>query len=293
MILSMTGFGKAAAENEYGTVTAEIRTVNSKTIDLSVKLPRELYPFENELRALVQKTVKRGKTEMLVVLKRAASKRDVVLLDTELAVAYKKAAEDASRELGIPFALNTAELLSLPDVLRIEADEAPAEALRELVFTAAGEALQRLLETRTSEGRNLETELSGLLTDIKRSFASIEAAAPEVVPAYREKLEARISALLGTPEGIDPQRIAQEVVFFADRADISEEIARLRSHFAQVDELMKGGRPVGREIDFVVQEMKREINTLGSKANDPAVSAHVLAFKGKLESFREQIQNIE
>ena len=293
MILSMTGFGKAAAESSYGIVTAEVRTVNSKTLDLTMKLPRELYAFEGELRTLVQKTVKRGKTEMLVVLKCAASDRDPVLVNWETAEAYKRALEEAAGRLEIPFAMDTALLFSLPGVLNAEAKEIPQEELRGMVFSAAEEALAKLQETRKLEGNNLEIELNGILSEIKRSFALIEAGADAVVPAYKEKLAARISALLGAPEVIDQGRLAQEVVFFADRADISEEIARLRSHFLQVDELMKGGKPVGREIDFVVQEMKREINTLGSKANDAAVSAHVLAFKGKLESFREQIQNIE
>ena len=293
MILSMTGFGKADARNGFGIVTVEVRTVNSKTLVLQVKLPRELYAFENDLRALVQQTVKRGKTEMLVVLKSTASERNPVSVDWELAEAYKKASEEASERLGIPFALDTAGLFSLPDVLNVEKADTPVELLREIVFPAAGEALSRLQETRAAEGRNLENELLGLLSEIKQSFVLIERGASAVAPAYRDKLAARISALLGTPDAIDAQRLAQEVVFFADRADITEEIARLRSHLSKLDGLMKGGRPVGREMDFVVQEMKREINTLGYKANDADISVHVLAFKGKLESFREQIQNIE
>ncbi|MBO7658275.1 MAG: YicC family protein [Clostridia bacterium] len=293
LLYSMTGFGKGTAECEGGTVTVEIKTVNSKSLDLSIKLPRELFAFEADVKKAVQSGVTRGKTDVFVQFARSENAATAVKVDWALAEAYIKAGKEASERLNIDWKTDVDRLFKIPDVITVERPEPDAEALGACVRRAAAEAVENLKAMRLTEGASLEKELKGILSDIKGSFTNIRARAPFVAAEYRDKLNARIAELLGKPELVDGQRLAQEVAYFADKADITEEIARIDSHLAQLDRLLEGGAPVGRELDFIVQEFKREINTLGSKSNDSVLFKEVLNVKGKLESFREQIQNIE
>lgn len=293
LLYSMTGFGKGTAECESGTVTVEIKSVNSKSLDLSVKLPRELFAFEADVKKAVQNGISRGKTDVFVQFARSENCATSVKVDWALAEGYMKAGKEAAERLNIEWRPDVDRLFRIPDVLSVERPEPDADTLGACVKKAAADAVDNLKAMRLTEGLSLEKELKGILADIKESFARIRERAPFVAAEYRDKLNERITELLGKPELVDGQRLAQEVAYFADKADITEETARIESHLKQLDKLLEGGAPVGRELDFIVQEFKREINTLGSKSNDSVLFKEVLNVKGKLESFREQIQNIE
>ncbi|MBR5006388.1 MAG: YicC family protein, partial [Clostridia bacterium] len=259
----------------------------------SVKLPRELFAFEADVKKAVQNGISRGKTDVFVQFARSENSATSVKVDWALAEGYMKAGKEAAERLNIEWRPDVDRLFRIPDVLSVERPEPDADTLGACVKKAAADAVENLKAMRLTEGLSLEKELKGILADIKESFARIRERAPFVAAEYRDKLNERITELLGKPELVDGQRLAQEVAYFADKADITEETARIESHLKQLDKLLEGGAPVGRELDFIVQEFKREINTLGSKSNDSVLFKEVLNVKGKLESFREQIQNIE
>ncbi len=293
MLYSMTGFGKGRAEGAYGAVTVEIKSVNSKGLDLGIKMPRELFAFEDDVKKSVSEKLQRGKVDVFVQFVAGEKMTPVVEVNYSLAKAYFDAQRKVSEELSVDYKANTGDLFRMPDVFVLNTPEADETELKKMLAEATEEAVENILKMRRVEGENLENVLKVILETIKNAFGNIEKRAPFITKEYKIKLEERINELLGGSVPVDEQRLAQELAFFADKSNIDEEIARINSHLCQLDRLLEGGKPVGRELDFIVQEFKREINTLGCKSNDSELFANVLTVKGELEKFREQIQNIE
>jgi uncharacterized protein (TIGR00255 family) len=289
----MTGYGRGEAAREGCRITVEISSVNRRQTDIAVNLPRELDALEPRVREAVQEAVARGRVNVRVALEyteAAAGRR--LPLNPALARAAARALNGLAAELKLPpVGLDT--VLRVPGVLQPAPQSTDAGAFWPLLEKALQRALRALTRMRRQEGRHLAADLRRRIATLRRLAGDIRARAPGVAGRYREQLLVRIAAFGVEGVSRDDDRVLKEVAIFAERADISEELTRLRSHFQQFDTHVRGREPVGRLLDFLAQEMNREINTIGSKANDGEISRHVVAMKAELEKFREQVQNVE
>lgn len=293
-LMSMTGRGAGSASGRLARVEVELSSVNRKQLDVAVGLPRALAPLEAAVQRRIRQTISRGRiTGDVRVTWSAQAQAAAVRVDTDLAKAQIAALRTAARRLDLPDDLTASALLALPDVILSGQPSADIAALAPLVDKALGAALARLQAMRRKEGLALARDLRARLKTLEGLTDRIGARAPAVAAAYREGLLRRIDAALPEADPAGDERIAREVALFADRSDITEERVRLRSHLAQARGLLAGNGAAGRTLDFLVQEMGREINTIGAKANDAALTRHVIAFKTELERIREQAQNIE
>lgn len=293
-LMSMTGRGTGTAAGRLARVDVELSSVNRKQLDVAIGLPRALAAFEAPIQSRIQQALSRGRiTGEVRVVWAARAQASSVRVDADLAKAHVAALRAAARKLGLPDDLKASTLLSLPDV--VVSDRPPADllSLGPLVDKALAAALDGLQAIRRKEGAALGRDLRARLKTLAALTRRIAARAPSVAAAYREILLKRIGAALPGTDFADDERIRKEIALFADRSDITEELVRLRSHFDQAGDLLAAGGVAGRTLDFLVQEMGREINTIGSKANDGAITRHVIAFKAELERIREQAQNIE
>jgi uncharacterized protein (TIGR00255 family) len=290
-VASMTGYGRGAAEGSGITVEVELSSVNRKQLDLRLTLPRGLAALEARVSKLVRSSISRGSISGVVRIGvSAAGGRGAVKVDMDLARAYVDALRKAGDELQLSDDLSMGLLTRLPDVV-CAADAMPdSDKIWPLINRALKAALKALVEMRVSEGEALERDIRRRLSKLEKRMGQIAKLAPGVPRRYRKLLADRIEAA-----GIElsDDALAREVALFADRCDVSEELTRLQSHFAQADKLLNSSQPMGRAFDFLCQEFLREINTIGSKANDSRISHHVIAFKTELECVREQVQNIE
>ena len=298
MIRSMTGFGRASFEAGGLHFDVEVRCLNSRHIDLSVRLPKALSAFEAEVRALVQKTFARGKTDLSVALPPGAAPPPRLELDLDVADRYVEAARRLSERHGLSADLGAAELLALPSVARLVESELPVEALHAGLLRAVREALASAAAMRATEGKALERELRGRLDRVVALSGSLEERAGLVQASVRERLRKRAEQLR-VETGVEVEaRIAHEIVLAADRLDVTEEIVRLRSHVEQFRTILDGGErgseePAGRRLEFLLQELSREANTVGSKGSDAPVAHLVVELKTELERVREQVLNVE
>lgn len=289
----MTGYGRGEASREGIKITTEITSVNRKQSEITVYLPRELEPLEAQARAELNKRIARGRVTVKVGLHAAEALPGQVEVNIAVARAYVDQLRKVARELKISDNISIETLVRLPGVLGAGDDVSEAEALWPVVEKALAAAMEALIKMRVKEGAHLMKDLQGRIKVMRKGVATIKAVAPEMVKRYREALQQRIvSAGLPLPAEED-ERLLKEVVYFADRSDISEELARLQSHFKQFEDCVKSEEPVGRTLDFLAQEMNREINTIGSKAQDSEIAREVVQFKAELEKFREQVQNVE
>lgn len=292
--MSMTGRGAGAATGSLARVEAELSSVNRKTLDIAVNLPRFLSSFEAPVQRQIRQALSRGRiTGEIRVVWTLRAQAASVRVDEALARAHLAALRAAARKLRLPDNFQAADLLNLPDVLVLEHRSADVARLAPLLTKALAAALRRLQTMRRREGTALARDLRRRLETLAAAADRIEARAPRVADAYRRALLDRLRhALPGQPLAGD-DRLLKEIALFADRADITEELVRLRSHLAQARGLLRSGGVAGRTLDFLVQEMGREINTIGSKANDGDITRRVITFKTELERIREQVQNIE
>lgn len=291
---SMTGYGGAVRSYGGYIVQFEIKSVNHRYAEIVLRMPREWSCYEDGLRRLVQRRVKRGRIDVFISKERDDTSALPLVLNTPVAESYLLAAEELGRRYGVDAKLSAKDLLSLPDVLTASelspAGESEPEWER-VLQDGLEEALIGLLGMREREGRNLVTDLSGRLARLEAIHGELVRLAPEVVNDYRSRLKGRLSELL---EGsFDEQRFAMEVAVFADRSNIDEELIRLKSHFEQCRSLLQAFEPIGRKLDFLIQEMNRETNTIGSKANHLALVNLVVEMKAELEKIREQAANLE
>jgi uncharacterized protein (TIGR00255 family) len=291
---SMTGYGRGEASRRGHKITAELSSVNRRQSEISVSLPRALEALEPRVRDEINRRVARGRLN--VKISWHTGENDAAArarINTPLAKAYVRELSKLAQELKVSGTVTLDLLLRVPGVLEDEEDLADAEEFWRTVEQALSGALDALVKMREREGSHLAKDLRKRMAVMRQSVDRISKAAPRMVERYREQLRERIqSAGLETPPP-DDERLMKEVVYFADRSDISEEITRLQSHFKQFDDLLKSGEPIGRTLDFLAQEMNREVNTLGSKANDSVISREVVVMKAELEKFREQVQNVE
>ncbi|MBP8656179.1 MAG: YicC family protein [Kiritimatiellae bacterium] len=290
----MTGRGGAAASCRLAHVEVELSSVNRKQLDMDISLPRSLALFESRIQEQVRARIARGRISGEVrVTWSAAAQAAGVRVDQGLARASVAALRAAAKTLGLPDDLQASALLAVPGVIVQERRAQDIEALWPALRRALAEALTQLLAMRRKEGAALQRDLRRRLATLRRLARQIAARAPAVAAAYRESLRQRIAAAVPGSDLAADDRLLKEVALFADRADITEELVRLQSHFAQTAEALQQGGVVGRTLDFLVVEMGREINTIGAKANDAPIARLVVAGKTELERVREQVQNIE
>ena len=290
----MTGYGRGDCAQDGFKITVELSSVNRKQMEISVNLPREMELLEAQIRDLINHHIARGRVTVRVLLHAGAGKASARMhLNIPLAKAYARELARLSKQLKLPGPVTLDQVARAPGVLQTDADLAVEEDFWPAVEKALKQALTQMVKMREREGAHLAEDLAMRVAAMRKATAHITGHAPAVAERYRRQLIERIkSAGLEAP-GVDDERLLKEVVYFADRSDISEELTRLQSHFQQFDDGRKSKEPVGRMLDFLAQEINREINTIGSKANDSLISREVVTLKAELEKFREQVQNVE
>lgn len=292
MIRSMTGFGRGESIQDGKEFTVEIKTVNHRYSDIFIKMPRQIGFLEDRVRDIVGKAISRGKVDVYITYYNYSDDSKQVTLDEALAKTYISAVESMRDKFSLKDDISVSLISRFPDVLRVEQAEEDEEYLWSLLKVAVEKALDSLIKMREIEGERLKKVLLDRAVYIDSILEEIAEHAPEIPKEYKIKLEARIKELLDQ-QPVDENRLAMEVAVFADRCNIDEELVRLTSHVAQLKEALSVDQPVGRRLDFLVQEMNREINTIGSKANDLSITRYVVEVKSEIEKIREQIQNIE
>jgi uncharacterized protein (TIGR00255 family) len=292
MIRSMTGYGRGEAREEGREFLVEIKTVNHRYSDIFIKIPRQIAFLEEKVRDLIGKSLSRGKIDVYITYENFREESNLVLINESLAKTYIKALERLRDSFNLSDDISVSLIAKFPDVLKVEQVEEDEYKIWELLKSAIDKALESVIAMRENEGEKLKTDLLERLSNIERTIKAIFVRAPDVVTEYKQKLEKRIKELL-EQQTIDESRIAAEVALFADRCSIDEEIVRLRSHTSQLAKMCDESLPVGRKLDFLIQEMNREVNTIGSKANDLIITKSVVELKSEIEKMREQIQNIE
>jgi uncharacterized protein (TIGR00255 family) len=288
----MTGFGRAELPYGGGAVRAEVRSVNSRHLDVRVRLPRDLGALELRLRDCAARYFARGQVDVALRLPREIESGGAVEIDAQVAARYKTAGDELARNLSLEGGLTLAVLLGLPGVVRLREPELDPEALAGVLGGALEQACAQVVAMREREGEALERELRSRLDAVERQLGEIEARSGEVARGQRERMAKRLAALAPDVE-VDERRLEQEVVVWAERMDVTEEVVRLRSHCAQFRETLAAGGGIGRKLDFLLQEMGREVNTIGSKSPDAPVALRVVELKAELEKLREQVQNVE
>ncbi len=292
MANSMTGYGQGQALGPDLQVTLEIKSVNHRFFEFSVRLPRTYAFLEEKLKAYFQSRIARGKVDVFLTLEETGSDSAVVKVNAPLARAYVNALEQLSRDYGLENDLTAGSLARYPDVLTVQKAQVDEDAVWETVRAAAEAACDGFLAMRAREGAKLAEDVCSRVAAIQELVSYVEARSPETVAAYQQKLEAKMRELLGDT-AVDEQRLLTETAIFADKVAVNEETVRLRSHMAQLTELVAKPEPIGRKVDFLVQEMNREANTIGSKCSDVEITRRVVDIKAEIEKIREQIQNME
>lgn len=293
MVRSMTGFGRGNCNENGKEFTVEIKSVNHRYIDFYIKLPRQIAYLEERVREVVSKSIFRGKVDIFISFEDRSEDSKNVMLDEALAGAYIQAVESLKDKYGLKDDISVSLVSRFPDVLRIEKTEDDEEQLWSILNKALEAAVESLVQMREKEGNELRMSLLQKADYMENIISQITNRSPEVVIEYKQKLENRIKELLNQ-QTVDENRIAMEVAIFADRCSIDEELVRLGSHLLQLRDILSiKKQPVGRKLDFLVQEINREINTIGSKSNDIIITKNVLELKSETEKIREQIQNIE
>ncbi len=292
MIKSMTGYGMGTAETNGKVFTVELKSVNSRYSDFSVKLPR-IYTFlEDPIRKKAAERINRGKVDIYINVETTGEGDCVVNVNTALAKAYLDALRNLGDELQIQSSANTETFLRIPDVFTVEKAPEDAEIITEAVISALSEALDGFDKMRITEGEKLVSDLKEHLDFIEKATTEVEKRSPQIVEEYRARIEERMRDILGSAT-YDETRLLTEVAIFSDKVNVNEETVRLKSHISQFNAMLDEGGSVGRKIDFLIQEMNREINTIGSKSNDLDIARIVIDVKAEIEKLREQIQNVE
>jgi len=290
----MTGHGRGECVRDGYRIVVELSSVNRKQLELAINLPRELDSLEGKVREAANRKLSRGRLSARVSLETADDNTaSQVQLNKELARAYTNEFRKLAKELNLAGDVTLDTLLRAPGVVQSNGGTLDADAFWPALDKALKAALKDLITMRQVEGKSLASDLAKRIKSIAKAISRVEKQTPKVVERYRKNLADRVAEMCGETVAVDEDRLAREVAYFADRCDISEEITRLKSHFEQFDGFVKAAKPVGRTLDFLSQEMNREINTIGSKANDSTISKEVVTVKAELEKFREQVQNVE
>lgn len=292
MFKSMTGFGRGFYESSGYNFTAEIKSVNHKYLDLTIKLPQSLNAIEDRIRRKISSVISRGKVDVFIVQRTSEKQGIKVSLNENLCDSYVKVLKDMKNRYNISEPISLSLISKFPNVIETETVEEDMELVWDVLSKAIDSALDMLLNMRKKEGIKLQDNILKRCSNLSRLVSKVKERAPNLVPEYREKLNQRLKEIL-SEDVIDKNRVALEVALFADKSNIDEEIERLESHIIQFTDTAGLDEPVGRKLDFLVQEMNRESNTIASKANDIELVNFVLQIKNEIEKIREQIQNIE
>ena len=291
MIKSMTGYGKANTSKNLREYQIEIKSVNHRYLDVSVKMPRNLSYLEEEIKKIVSEKLTRGKVDVFVTFNNNSLEGREIKINTEIARMYIKELRNLAESEGIIADIPVTEISKLPDVLTIQNNQ-DDETIKNELDEVTQEAVNNLVEMRKVEGEKIAQDLQDRVNDVEEKVKKISSLSTGLIEEYVVKLNTRIKELLQDQE-IDEARLAQEVVIYADKCSIEEEVTRLNSHIYQFRELLQTNEAVGKKIDFMIQEMNRETNTIGSKANNLEITNEVINMKTQLENIREQVQNIE
>ena len=292
MIKSMTGYGSFTATAGSLTVTAEIKSVNNRFLDVSVRVPRSYLYAEDAVRSAVRKSISRGKVDVFVTVDASGSGEAAVRVNEALLEAYLDAFRSISDKFGLENDISVSSVVRIPDVLLPEKKDTSAEEITALIVSVVEQAVAAHDAMRTREGEKLFDDVSGRLDAIDAMVDVIERTAPQTVENYRRRLYDKISELLADAS-VDESRLLTETAIFADRIAVDEETVRLRSHVSQLRKMLQNGSPIGKSMDFLMQEFNREANTIGSKCQNSDIAEIVVRLKAEIEKIREQIQNIE
>ncbi len=292
MIKSMTGFGAGDCENQDFKVHVEIKAVNQRYLETNYHMPYSLNMFENSLTKTIKEYASRGKLDINIRFQDLRDKSVNIAVDKGLVEAYGKALQDIQCQLQLTSPITASQIAAYPDVLKIAEENQDLEAAEPVFLTAVREALENFVAMRTAEGKNIQEDLLSRINTLESFVGELEKLAPEIVASYKQRLETLLEEYLAK-ENIEENRIIQEVALFTDKVNYTEETVRLRSHFTQFRSIITSDEPVGRKLDFLIQEMNREINTVASKANSSGAAQFVVDVKSEIEKIREQIQNIE
>ncbi len=291
-LLSMTGYGSAKGSVEGQEITVELKSVNNRYLDCSVRLPRNFLFAEDTVKQAVSAGVSRGKVDVFVSAQASQDSGTVVSVNEELARGYRDAVARIAETLGLESGLNAFSLARFPDVLTVERRELDKDKAAAALSEITAKAVEEFNTMREREGERLRRDMLGKLETIEGLVSVVEERSPQTVKEYRERLEARLRDILAD-RSLDEQRVITEAAIFADRTAVDEETVRLRSHIAQFRTMLEEGSPIGRKMDFLVQEFNRESNTIGSKCSDASLAKVVVDLKSEIEKIREQLQNVE
>ena len=292
MIRSMTGYGRGEGVLHDRAITVEVRAVNNRYLDCSVRLPRNFLFAEDTVKQAVSVGVSRGKVDVFVSAQASQDSGTVVSVNEELARGYRDAVARIAETLGLESGLNAFSLARFPDVLTVERRELDKDKAAAALSEITAKAVEEFNAMREREGERLRRDMLGKLETIEGLVSVVEERSPQTVKEYRERLEARLRDILAD-RSLDEQRVITEAAIFADRTAVDEETVRLRSHIAQFRTMLEEGSPIGRKMDFLVQEFNRESNTIGSKCSDASLAKVVVDLKSEIEKIREQLQNVE
>ena len=292
ILYSMTGYGSAKGVVGGQTVTVDVKSVNNRFLDCSVRLPRSYLFAEDLVKGAVSAGVKRGKVDVFVTIQSSQEADTVVTANLPLAEEYLHALNEIAEKLGVDVGVNAGLIARFPDVLTVEKKELDREAAGEALRAITEEAVAEFNAMRAREGERLREDMLAKLEKISGFVSIVEERSPETVREYRQRLETRLRELL-EDRNVDEQRLITETAIFADRTAVDEETVRLRSHISQFETMLEEGSPIGRKMDFLVQEFNRESNTIGSKCSDAALAQVVVDLKSEIEKLREQLQNVE
>lgn len=295
MIRSMTGYGRARETKNGRDITVEVRSVNNRYLDCTVKQPRAYIFAEDKIKALVQKRVSRGKVDVFITVDALGARETVVRVNEPLALSYLEAMARLTAVGGtsrVKGRIDVSDLARLPDVLTVTKAEEDLEAIAADILAVLDDALAAYTSMRETEGKKLAEDILSRLDTIEALTKRVEERSPQTVAEYRAKLTARMEEVLQSTS-IDESRILTEAAIFADKVAVDEETVRLRSHISQLRDMLSGDGPVGRKLDFLIQEVNRESNTIGSKCSDLSIARDVVELKAEIEKIREQVQNIE
>jgi uncharacterized protein (TIGR00255 family) len=288
----MTGFGSGHAAQGEEDISVETKSVNHKFCEVKTRLPRELSVLEPVVTKLVKGRLSRGAVDVTIKRSARTATGTVPQIDVVLVKAYRRAFRELAAAAGLTDDIRLRDLLLQPGVIHLEEPSADVAAAQTAIEAALSQALDALQKMRAHEGEAIASDLLQRLADVEMRVVRLKALAPQAVAEHHQRLTERI-AELSKGIAVDPQRLAQEVAMFAERTDVAEELTRLSAHISQFKTLLSGKEPAGRQLDFLVQEMHREVNTTGSKSQHPEISSHVVALKAELERIREQVQNVE
>ena len=292
MVRSMTGYGKGIAENSDARVTIEMKSVNHRYLDLNIKLPKKLNFLESTIRNKISESVFRGKVDVDITLNEHSDACYQVTINDAIAQKYYDSISAMADKLGIDNDMKASSISRLPDVIELEEMEADEDSLKALVLEALDSCVAQFVDSRIAEGNRLETDLIAKMDEMLVLVDKLEARSPQIIEEYRARLKTKVAELLDDNH-IDESRVAQEVVIYADKICIDEEMVRLKSHVSETKGVFELDKEVGRKLDFLAQELNREANTILSKSTDVEIADIGITLKTLIEKVREQIQNIE